>query len=86
MMEEKWEALPQAKRFHAPLQAGDTEEVTRGCRHTDPDICSKNSMPGVCAFVREDGMCHAPPRSWRRQYAKLKALAEHRSSEGLRWK
>jgi hypothetical protein len=70
---ETFEHLPQARRFHAPLQPDDTAHVTRGCRHTNPDICRKNSMPGVCAFVRSDGMCHSPPSTWERQYEKLKA-------------
>jgi len=66
-----WHPLRQKDRFHAPLQSGDTAEVTRGCRHTNPDICRKNSMPEICAFARADGMCHSPPSTWPRQYAKL---------------
>ena len=67
-----FDKLPQSKRFRAPLQPGDSEEMTRGCRHTNPDICRNNAMPGVCAFVREDGFCHFPPASWAKQFAKLK--------------
>jgi len=61
----------QALRFHAPLLPGDTDKQTVGCRHTNPDICSKNSMASVCAFAREDGMCLAPPATWAKQFVKL---------------
>lgn len=57
--------------FHAPLHPLDTVERTFGCRHTNSIICSRNSMPDVCAFVREDGICLAPPRSWPKQFVKL---------------
>jgi hypothetical protein len=56
---------------HEPLHPKDSETQTVGCRHTNADICSKNEMPHVCAFVRGDGMCLAPPKSWPRQYQKL---------------
>lgn len=69
-----FERLPQAKRLRAPLRQGDSAERTRGCRHTNPDICRNNSMPEVCAFVREDGFCLAPPLSWGKQYAALRDL------------
>jgi hypothetical protein len=59
--------------FHAPLKPNDTPEQTVGCRHTQPSICAKNSMPKVCAFVRLDGLCLAPPMSWKKQFLKLKA-------------
>lgn len=61
----------QARRFHEPLLPGDTEKQTLGCRHTNPDICSKNSLDTVCAFVRRDGKCLAPPTSWAKQFRKL---------------
>ncbi|WP_134082118.1 hypothetical protein [Thiohalophilus thiocyanatoxydans] len=57
--------------FHAPLNDEDTETQTVGCRHTNPNICSKNMMPNVCAFSREDGICKSPPASWKKQYQKL---------------
>lgn len=50
----------------------DTEKQTFGCRMSNPDSCAKNSMPGICAFVREDGMCLHPPKSWKKRYEKLK--------------
>lgn len=62
----------QPGNFHAPLQPGDSETLTIGCRHTNPDICAKNQMEGVCAFVRDDGMCKAPPLSWPKQFRFLK--------------
>jgi hypothetical protein len=61
----------QAAAFHAPLHPLDTAEQTFGCRHTNPIICGKHSVPDVCAFVREDGICLAPPRSWPKQFIKL---------------
>jgi hypothetical protein len=67
-------APKQAKRFHEPLLEGDTAQKTVGCRHTNPDICAKHSIPAVCAFVRPDGMCLAPPASWPKQYEKLLQL------------
>jgi hypothetical protein len=60
--------------FHAPLHEVDTETTTLGCRHTNPDICAKNQMPKVCAFVRVDGMCTAPPASWPKQFRRLQLL------------
>jgi hypothetical protein len=61
-----------ASVFHAPLAPLDSEEKTVGCRHTNPDICVRNLLPGVCAFAREDGFCERPPVSWKKQYRKLK--------------
>ena len=60
------------KAFHAPLHPLDTEKQTQGCRHTNPDICGRHSMPEVCAFVRADKICLAPPASWPKQFRKLK--------------
>jgi len=57
--------------YNAPLDKQDTESETYGCRHTNPDICKKNGLTGVCAFVREDGICKSPSRAWARQYHKL---------------
>ncbi len=57
--------------FHAPLNPQDTQRQTVGCRHTNPDICGKNGMADVCAFVRSDGICLSPPRSWPKQFTKL---------------
>ncbi|MEQ1665685.1 MAG: hypothetical protein ABL927_09950 [Bdellovibrionales bacterium] len=57
--------------FHNPLNEGDTQEKTVGCRHNNPNICSKYWRSDVCAFGRKDGICVAPPASWKKQYLKL---------------
>lgn len=61
-------------RFHNALLPTDSEERTVGCRHTNPNACSKHSLRNVCAFARADGLCVAPPRSWPSQYRKLRLL------------
>ncbi len=60
--------------FHAALKPKDTVTQTEGCRHTNPPICGSHSIPEVCAFVREDGMCLKPPKSWPKQFEHLKAI------------
>ncbi|HEY3446135.1 MAG TPA: hypothetical protein VGK67_07205 [Myxococcales bacterium] len=60
-----------APRNHAQLQIGDRADRTVGCRLFNSASCGKHSLPGVCAFARDDGMCMAPPRGWKLQYAKL---------------
>ncbi len=62
--------------FHAPLNVLDTEVSTYGCRHTNPDICAKHSLAGICAFVRSDQFCKSPPGSWPRQFRKLAAATD----------
>lgn len=57
--------------FHASLHPLDSETQTVGCRHTNPDICGKNGLPKVCALVRADEICLAPPSSWPKQFLKL---------------
>ncbi|MGN1140931.1 MAG: hypothetical protein ACI4TF_07005 [Oliverpabstia sp.] len=57
--------------FKAPLQPGDTAEITVGCRANNPDICKNNGIPELCAFEREDGMCRMPSKAWNKQYQKL---------------
>ena len=57
--------------FHAPLHPLDSETQTHACRATDPSSCAKNSVPGLCAFVRKDNICLSPPLSWKKQYGKL---------------
>ena len=61
--------LPQNRR--RPLKEGDTLQKTVGCRHSNPDVCAKNSAPNLCAFVRSDGFCYSPPSSWRKLYTEL---------------
>jgi len=58
--------------FHAPLKPKDSATQTEGCRHTNPDTCRNNFLPDFCAFVRSDGMCLKPPKSWPKQFIHLK--------------
>jgi hypothetical protein len=67
--------MKNAEAFHKPLQPGDTRTLTVGCRHNNPDHCMKNGLPKVCAFVRADGICQSPPKSWPKQYQKLRHAA-----------
>jgi hypothetical protein len=60
-----------SKAPHAPLHLLDSEKQTYGCRHTNPNVCGKNSVPSICAFVRKDNICLSPPTSWKKQYQKL---------------
>lgn len=57
--------------FSEPLNDGDTENTTLGCRHTNPDICGSNGIAGICAFESEDGICIKPSRAWRKKYNQL---------------
>jgi hypothetical protein len=57
--------------FSKPLKPGDTENQTVGCRHNQPDFCSKNRLPKICANVRADGICMKTPRGWKGQYLKM---------------
>jgi len=58
--------------FNAPLSKDDTPTQTVGCRANNPDICRFYMLEGSCAFVRNDGLCIKPSRSWKKQYEKLK--------------
>lgn len=69
MSDFSFERKPDQRR---PLTKHDTLEQTLGCRHSSPDICKMNGTDKICAFVREDGMCHHPPLSWKRIYKELK--------------
>ncbi len=57
--------------FKAPLQPGDTENTTAGCRANNPDICKNNGIQDICAFEREDGVCQMPSKAWKKQFIKL---------------
>ena len=63
--------------FNDPLQDGDTEESTVGCRANNPDICKNNGIPGVCAFECTDGICRMPSKAWKKQYQKLSAEGKY---------
>jgi hypothetical protein len=64
------------QRSGAPLQEGDRADRTVGCRQTQPKCCGRNSLPSVCAFSRPDGICLAPPTSWKKQFAALSRQAK----------
>lgn len=57
--------------FSAPLHERDTAEQTFGCRANNPNICSNNYLPGICAFASDDCICKKPSRAWKKQYQKL---------------
>lgn len=57
--------------FNDPLNEGDTEVTTFGCRQNNPSICGSNMLEGICAFTREDCICQKPSRLWKKQYKKL---------------
>jgi hypothetical protein len=63
-----------SNRFHLPLHPLETPKQTLGCR-TNPAVCGRKGLP-VCALVRADSLCLAPPSSWPRQYARLSAGVE----------
>jgi hypothetical protein len=65
--------MNKASAFHAPLHLLDTEAQTFGCRHSNADFCAKNRLPKVCALIRRDKICFAPPSSWPKQFRKLQA-------------
>lgn len=62
----------QQSRAKEKLHEKDTDKQTFGCRHTNPDICSNNSIPNLCAFASPDGICKKPPRSWKKIFEELK--------------
>lgn len=62
----------QKKAFNAPLKDGENENVTIGCRHTNPDICASAYLENVCAFSRRDGKCMNPGKGWKKKYLELK--------------
>ena len=55
----------------APLNDGDTETQTYGCRANNPNICANCYLDKVCAFVTEDHICRKPSKKWPVAYAKL---------------
>ncbi len=59
--------------FSAPLNTGDSEATTYGCRANNPDICKNNGIEGVCAFVSNDNICKEPSRAWKKKYESLKS-------------
>jgi hypothetical protein len=68
--------MKQPHVHNEPLREGDRPDRTVGCRHTNPDVCGKHSIEKVCAFVRDDNMCLAPPVSWKKQYERLASMKD----------
>ena len=58
----------------APLNKGDTETQTYGCRANNPDICKNCYVEGICAFVTNDSICMAPSAKWKKYYYELKDI------------
>jgi len=58
--------------FNSPLQPGDTENQTFGCRQNNPYICGSNGIAGICAFATEDCICRKPSKVWKKKYNELK--------------
>lgn len=56
----------------APLNPGDSENTTYGCRHSNPDICASCYIDNVCAFTSKDNICKKPSAKWKKIYKKLK--------------
>ena len=63
-------------KFSAPLNPGDTENQTIGCRANNPDICKYAYLDGVCAFVTEDQIYKQPSKAWKKQFEKLREAAD----------
>jgi hypothetical protein len=59
------------KNYKEPLKKGETNLLTIGCRHSNPDICRKNGQDDVCALVRKDNICTSPPRTWAKLFEEL---------------
>ena len=57
--------------FNDPLNEGDTEFKTVGCRAFQPDYCADYGSNN-CALTNESGVCLCPRKSWKKQYCKLK--------------
>ena len=50
-----------------PLQNGDTENTTFGCRCNNPDICSNCGLP-CCGLYNDTHICTKPSRAWKKIY------------------
>ena len=55
-----------------PLNNGDTENQTFGCRASNPDICKNCYVPNVCAFTSDDKICKSPSAKWKKYFLQLK--------------
>jgi predicted nucleic acid binding AN1-type Zn finger protein len=68
--------MKKVSAFQAPLHPLENEKRTFGCRYSNPDFCAKNRLPQVCALVRSDKLCYAPPHLWPKQFKKLQGQRE----------
>ena len=68
-------------RYKGPLNEKDCNDKTYSCRHTNPDICSNNSIPNICAFTSDDCICKKPPRSWEKLFEELKKMKDNELKE-----
>lgn len=59
--------------FSAPLNIGDTETTTYGCRANNANICKNNGIENICAFDSTDHICKKPSRAWKKKYTSLKS-------------
>ncbi len=59
-----------------PLNEGDTETQTYGCRANNPTICKNCYIEGVCAFTSPNNICSAPSAKWKKYYSLLKEKNE----------
>jgi len=57
--------------LNAPINAGDTEKQTYGCRHSNPDICGSCYINNICAFATDDHICRKPSAAWKKFFKKL---------------
>lgn len=64
-------------KFNAPLNFGDSEFQTYGCRANNPNICKNAYINGICAFSSSDNICKKPSTAWKKQYQKLSKLEEN---------
>lgn len=55
----------------APLNLGDSENTTYGCRHSSPDICGSCYIENACAFNSADNIWEKPSTKWKNIHKKL---------------
>ena len=51
-----------------PLNDGDTEFQTYGCRAANPDICKYCYLENICAFASANHICKAPSTKWKKYF------------------
>jgi hypothetical protein len=65
------EPIYRENNIRRPLSPQDSIYQTLGCRHFNANFCENNASSGRCAFVRDDGVCITPPKSWSWIYKEL---------------